>query len=82
MIYPILSSKVPIFSIWIWQTIVCLLEHVWNMFTVNNKDTVTMPLSSFLILNSFIPHSSASVANFEQVVPCWDGWYHKKNLSK
>ena len=29
------------------------LEHVWNMITVNNKDTGTTPLSSFLILNSF-----------------------------
>ena len=29
------------------------LEHVWDMFTVNNKDTGTAPLSSFLILNSF-----------------------------
>ena len=28
------------------------LEHVGNMFTVNNEDTGTTPLSSCLILNS------------------------------
>ena len=33
------------------------LEHVWNMFTVNNKNTEMMPSSSFLILNSFHPLS-------------------------
>ena len=26
----------------------------------------------------FTPYSCASVANFEQVIPCWDGLYHKK----
>ena len=40
------------------------LEHVGNMFTVNNEDT----------------YSCAWVANFEQVVSWWDGWYHKKPL--
>ena len=52
------------------------------MFTVNNKDTRTMPfpltlflVSSFLIFNSFhtLFFFCVSVANFEQVVPCRDG---------
>ena len=55
MIYLILSLKVLIFSIWIWRLPVQSqqLEHVWNMFTGNLNDTVTTPLFSFLILNSF-----------------------------
>ena len=43
------------------------------MLTVNNKDTGT---------TLFTPCSCVSVANFEQEVPCRDGWCHKQSLSK
>ena len=55
-LYPTLPLKEFNFSIWTRQTFACsksTIKHVWNMFTVNNKDTGTTPLSSFLILNSF-----------------------------
>ena len=58
------------------------IEHVGNMFTINNEDTGATPLSSCLILNSFHTLFWCLVANFEQVVSCWDGWYHKQSLSK
>ena len=38
-----------------------------NMFTVNKKDTKRITLTTV-----FIVYSCASVANFEQVIPCWD----------
>ena len=56
MIYPILSLKVLIFSIWTDKRLPApsqQVEHLLNMFTGNNKETGTTPLSSFLILNSF-----------------------------
>ena len=49
------------------------LEHVGNMFSVNNEDTGATPLSSCLIPTVFTPYSCAWVANFEQVVSCRDG---------
>ena len=54
------------------------------MFTVNNKDTRTILVSSFLILNSFhtLLFSCISVVNFEQVVRRRDGWHDKQSLSK
>ena len=59
------------------------LEHVGNMFTVNNEDTEAMSLSSHLILNSFYTlflclSSQLWTGRFS----CWDGWYHKQTLSK
>ena len=57
---------------------VCLFKvnnknKVWNMFTVNNKDTRKTPFTSLWCLHSsavFTPYSCALVANFEQVIVC------------
>ena len=52
----------------------------WQM--TNATDIVLV--SSFLILNSFhtLFFSCVSVANFEPLVPCKGGWYHKQKASQ
>ena len=59
----------------------------WNIFTFNSKNNDMMPLTSFYCLHlnwtDFTPCSSASFANFEQVIVRWERSYHNKdNLSK
>ena len=84
-------SKGFVFSIWTQQsqqfTAKSTIGTNWNIFTFNSKNNDMMPLTSFYCLHlnwtDFTPCSSASFANFEQVIVCWERSYHNKdNLSK
>ena len=52
-----------------------LVNMVWNMFKVNNKDTRTAPLWTY-----FTPFSSVSIVNFELVNAGWEVSIRKKKL--
>ena len=90
MIHLILFSKVFIFSIWTWQTFACSKSIIRRKFEISSQLTIKtlergiVLVSSFLILNSFhtLFFSCVSVANFEQVVPCREGWHHKQKASQ
>ena len=67
------------------QTFACSKSPIWTK--TNNKDTEATSLTLFYCLRSesktaFTPYSCASVANFEQVILCWDRSYHRYSLSK
>ena len=93
MIHLILFWKVLIFSIWTLKTFACSKSTIRRKFQICSQLTIkTLERcywhrsrgSSFLVLNSFhtLFFSCVSVANFEQVVPCRDGWHQKQKASQ
>ena len=87
---PDLVSENVIFSIWTRKTFACSKPVIRRKFeicsqlTIKNDAIDIVLVSSFSILNSFhtLFFPCVSVANFEQVVPCRDGWHHKEKASQ
>ena len=46
---------------------------MWNLFTVNNKDTDVVQVALLLTLNRFYTSSSISIVDFEQANVYWIG---------
>ena len=56
-----------------------ILEKVWNMSKINNKNTGTTSMTSFWYFYYFI-FSSVFIVDFKQVNVSWDEWDTTSNL--